>query len=225
MPRADDIDVDLTPTQRLPSSSRLAPSPDLKPQGSRTRRTEVDDVFIDPTPCRPSPSTRCSYTLIPRELPPRSDPRSAHYPGFVVHQDPHVAAYKPILEDDVEDEDEESWKENSRVAVAKNIATPRSSNFPKGFLDGDKTLSSPKFKPVSSDRTRGDMAGLSSAPLFKSNGESQLKVTKPSTGPIHFGVFLFPTNQQRNYLVFRSSQKCSKTLTWLGLCRHYYPLP
>jgi hypothetical protein len=51
-----DDDVDLTPTRRQPSSSRLAPSPELKPHGIRTRRTEPDDVFNDAPLCRPNMS-------------------------------------------------------------------------------------------------------------------------------------------------------------------------
>jgi len=177
-------DVDLTPARRQPSSSRLAPSPELKPHGIRTRRTDADDVFSDAPLCRPNIPSRSSYTLIPRELPPRPEPHSVHFPGFVVHQDPHIFAYNSLPFDDdreVVEDDEESWKENSRVAVTKNLATPRNSSFSKAFLDGDKSVLSPKFKPTSSLRTPcTDVAGSTSATLSKKKLDNSLEAKKNS---------------------------------------------
>ena len=182
-PVSVDDDVDLTPTRRHPSSSRLAPSPELKPRDTRTRGTETNDVFSNPPVCRLGASSRCSYTLIPRELPPAPDSHSVHYPGFVVHQDSHIFAFESSTSEDereVED-DEESWKENSPVYVSNNLPTPRSSSFSKAFLDGDKNLPSPKFRPGGSVRTpRTDVAGPSSVAFFRKNMEKSLETKKNS---------------------------------------------
>jgi len=175
-------DVDLTPTRRQPSSSRLAPSPELKPQSIRTRRTGADDVFSDDPFCRPNIPSRSSYTLIPRELPPRPDPHSVHFPGFVVHQDLHIFSYNSLPFDDdceVVEDDEESWKENSRVVATKNLATPRDSSFSKAFLDGDKSTLSPKFKPGSSTRPPcTNVASLTPAALSKKKLGKSLEAKK-----------------------------------------------
>ena len=150
----------VTPTRPQPSSSRLAPSPELKPQVVRpTRHDAVADVFFDSPIARPqsssSTSSDTSYILIPREMPPRLDPHSIHYPGFAVYQDPHFVALKSAPEEVSRDlEDDESCKENVYIPpVAKGMATPRGSNLYKAAPETDRMSTPGRFKPVLSGRT------------------------------------------------------------------------
>ena len=81
--------------------------------------------------------------MIPREMPPRPDRRSVHYPGFDVHQDTHVAlpctrsrARAKAEAARLQTQEGDSVKENSRpVPVA--MAMAKSATFTKDKVKGD----------------------------------------------------------------------------------------
>ena len=77
-----------TPTRTSPRKTRSQTTPTASttpPPSQRTRHKSTSTPSSSPMPT-PRPAT-----MIPREMPPPPDRRSAHYPGFDVHQDTHVA--------------------------------------------------------------------------------------------------------------------------------------
>lgn len=101
-----------------------APSPEVLSKmasNSTPRRNFVDDDFFA-TPERLQPS----FTLVPRELPPTSDPQSIHYPGFIVYQDPHLLIMNPVSREVTLELEDDEWKENvlPRRKIKKTITDP-----------------------------------------------------------------------------------------------------
>ena len=73
-----------TPTRTSPRKTRSQTSPTSTTPKAPSQRTGHTS-----TPSSPMSATK--LTMVPREMPPRPDRRSLHYPGFDVHQDTHVA--------------------------------------------------------------------------------------------------------------------------------------
>lgn len=120
------------------SHTGLAPSPELKPRGTRPTRITGDEASVnlfdfDTLPSPSASPTSSSFTLVPRDLPPQIDPRSAHYPGFVVYQDPHIVVYNPPTDNgpgpDDMDEDAQVCKEN--VAPRRRLKKMATEPLPK----------------------------------------------------------------------------------------------
>lgn len=145
-----------TPHQKY-SNSQPPRSPELKHQPVRTASPrDSDDVFsgiIPPAILASSSTSDNSFASVPRELPPRTDPLSVHYPGFVVYQDTHIVAFesRPYQSHMMEDDDPDDPKENipAPFPVARNVPTPRAH---KAAFDDDRSLERLKFKPPSSPR-------------------------------------------------------------------------
>lgn len=111
------------PTLSNPVRSQ-APSPEVfskMASNSTPRRNIVDDDFFA-TPERLQPS----FTLIPRELPPASDPQSIHHPGFTIHRDAHILVMNSEGLQITLEEDKDEWKENipQRRKIKKAITEP-----------------------------------------------------------------------------------------------------
>jgi hypothetical protein len=90
------------------------------------------------------PATK--MTMIPREMPPPPDRRSAHYPGFDVHPDTHVAlpctrskAHAKAEAARLQAQEGDSAKENVRptVAMLKAKTMVSSTSLMKGKVKGD----------------------------------------------------------------------------------------
>jgi hypothetical protein len=90
------------------------------------------------------PATK--MTMIPREMPPPPDRRSAHYPGFDVHPDTHVAlpctrskAHAKAEAARLQAQEGDSAKENVRptVAMLKAKKMVSSTSLMKGKVKGD----------------------------------------------------------------------------------------
>ncbi|KAF8484823.1 hypothetical protein DFH94DRAFT_689203 [Russula ochroleuca] len=129
-----------TPTRTSPRKTRsqTTPTPSTTPQSPSQRARHTSTPSSSPMPV---PAT----TMIPREMPPPPDRRSAHYPGFDVHQDTHVAlpctrskahakAEAARLQQQVQEGDSAA-KENVRpkvVAVALLVPMPLTKGKVKG---------------------------------------------------------------------------------------------
>jgi len=167
------IPEEQAPTKHQSSSKRLAPSPELKQRTIRSTQTSdsmdtLPDGIMDDTKfftAADSTSQSDSFYLIPRVLPPRPDPHSVHYPGFVVFQDPHIAGLPPSgtgdslskLETTDEDSKENSWnppRETKKLAASGvkcplsstkvkpcSVAPKRSNFFPAESLSPQTKLS------------------------------------------------------------------------------------
>jgi hypothetical protein len=159
---ADTRPADATPRQK----SQLAPSPELKSKLVRSTSTGDDDevfsrTMFPATLASSSSTSDNSYTLVLRELPARTDPRSVHYPGFVVYQDPHIVAFDSRPHQGCEIEDDDGPKENVQIAfpIVENVSTFPYSNPHKATFDDDRNFARLKFKPPSTARRiRGDIA-------------------------------------------------------------------
>lgn len=86
------------------SSSRLVPSPELNPKTTirtSTRRSQdvqsYDYSSSEGVPISSSSASAVVTSFVPRELPPQTDPRSIHFPGFFVYQDTHVAIHPTVV--------------------------------------------------------------------------------------------------------------------------------
>ncbi|KAF8076602.1 hypothetical protein FPV67DRAFT_1472030 [Lyophyllum atratum] len=91
-----------TPPHSRASSSRLAPSPELRPPVSSFSTQPSDDQEMDDYFSQPSSSSSMlppsSYSSdIPDEIPRPSDPQSIHYPGFCVYFDMRLSV-SPVEE-------------------------------------------------------------------------------------------------------------------------------
>lgn len=96
-----------TPTRAIPSSSRLAPSPELRPP-RRQDDDEMEDYFSSA-----GHSSSSQLAFVAREIPPPPDPQSNHYPGFHVHYDTHIPLTSVDVDmDDVAPVDKDGQKEN-----------------------------------------------------------------------------------------------------------------
>lgn len=79
-PQPKSLPAPTTPTRTSPRKTRSQSSP-----------TSTTPKAPSNTPSSPMSATATKLTMVPREMPPRPDRRSVHYPGFDVHQDTHVA--------------------------------------------------------------------------------------------------------------------------------------
>jgi hypothetical protein len=103
-----------TPTRVAPSSSRLAPSPELRSTPQHQDDQEMEDYFSHSS----HPSSSCSAIApasISRDMPPPPDPQSPHYPGFRVHYDTCISVTS--IDEDMDDvlpgdKDKDGKKEN-----------------------------------------------------------------------------------------------------------------
>jgi hypothetical protein len=96
------------------------------------------------TPTRTSPrrrtrsQTMTAPTMIPREMPPSPDRRSAHYPGFDIHLDTHIAL--PCTRSRARAKEEAARVQEGGEAAKENVrpvmVSPASS---KGKIKGDAT--------------------------------------------------------------------------------------
>ena len=124
-----------TPTRMSPRKTRSQASPNTTPKAPSRRSGHTS------TPSSPMPATK--LTMVPREMPPRPDRRSVHYPGFDVHQDTHVAlpctrsrARAKAEAARLQTQEGNSAKENVRpVSVA--IAMAKSATLTKAKVKGD----------------------------------------------------------------------------------------
>ncbi|THV08342.1 hypothetical protein K435DRAFT_787834 [Dendrothele bispora CBS 962.96] len=91
----------------------LAPSHELEPRATPTKSAHREAVIGDDyfaTPERIShPSTP---RFIPRDPPAASDPRSIHYPGFKVYQDPYIVVAESLGIEVFTEKEKEDVKEN-----------------------------------------------------------------------------------------------------------------
>ncbi|GLB34004.1 hypothetical protein LshimejAT787_0108880 [Lyophyllum shimeji] len=124
------LPADATPQRTLASSSRLAPSPELKPgapsssnQSSEDR--EIDDYFSQPSSSFLIPPPSSYSSVVTRESPPPPDPQSIHYPGFPVYFDKHISV-SPV-EETSQPSDKDEAKENilPRRKPRKAVSNPQ----------------------------------------------------------------------------------------------------
>lgn len=137
-PQSKSLPTPTTPTRTSPRKTRSQTSP-----GSTTPKASSQRAGHASTPSSPMSATK--LTMVPREIPPRLDRRSLHYPGFDVHQDTHVAL--PCTRSRARAKAEaarlqalegESAKENVRpVSVAVDMA--KIATLSKGKVKGDVT--------------------------------------------------------------------------------------
>ncbi|KAF8969485.1 hypothetical protein BDZ97DRAFT_247232 [Flammula alnicola] len=180
--------LDATPTQTSTSSTtRLAPSPELKsrsarPTGKSKFQHGVDASDITPPTSPPRPSITANF--IPRELPAQSEPWSIHYPGFVVFQDTHTIIY-PEQEEFISDMevDDETHKENlpPRRKTRKAATAPSGSGKSAAFSSDGV---SPKKSQSTKHTPRKAMVWMtadSSSSRHKSNKADDL--LSPSSTP------------------------------------------
>jgi hypothetical protein len=135
-PQSKSLPAPTTPTRTSPRKTRSQTSP-----SSTTPKAPSQRAGHTSTPSSPMSATK--LTMVPREMPPRPDRRSLHYPGFDVHQDTHVAlpctrsrARAKAEAARLQAQEGESTKENVRpVPVA--TATAKSATLTKGKVKGD----------------------------------------------------------------------------------------
>jgi hypothetical protein len=141
-----------TPTSNIDTlQSKLAhPHPSLVPVSLREQKRISPRLSASPqshsppapaTPTRTSPRRRtCSQTttttatMIPREMPPSPDRRSAHYPGFDVHLDTHIAL--PCTRSKARAKEEAARVQESGDATKENVRPPMVSLPFKGKSKG-----------------------------------------------------------------------------------------
>ena len=122
--------MDMMMCSPAPSSSTLAPSPELKGSGSTrgsaaSRLRSHSKQAGSPTPTKRS--TAASLLVrgaIPRDLPAQAPPDSIHYPGFYVHQDP-VLFPDNILPFCSFDSESETEDESDKMTQKENLAPRR----------------------------------------------------------------------------------------------------
>ncbi|KAF8505712.1 hypothetical protein F5888DRAFT_1651272 [Russula emetica] len=135
-PQSKSLPAPTTPTRTSPRKTRSQTSPTSTTPNTPSQRTGY-------TSSPSSPMSATKLTMVPREIPPRPDRRSVHYPGFDVHQDTHVAlpctrsrARAKAEAARLQTQEGDSVKENVRpmpVAMAKSAA------LTKGKVKGDVT--------------------------------------------------------------------------------------
>lgn len=123
-PQSKSLPAPTTPTRTSPRRTRSQASPT-----GTTPKAPSQRAGHTSTPSSPTSATK--LTMVPREMPPRPDRRSLHYPGFDVHQDTHVAlpctrsrARAKAEAARLQSQEGESAKENVRpvVPMAKSAA-------------------------------------------------------------------------------------------------------
>lgn len=137
-PQPKSLPAPTTPTRTSPRKTRSQTSPT-----STTPIAPSQRAGHTSTPSSPTSATK--LTMVPREMPPRPDRRSVHYPGFDVHQDTYVAlpctrsrARAKAEAARLQTQEGDSVKENVRPApVAMSMA--KSATLAKGKVKGDVT--------------------------------------------------------------------------------------
>lgn len=131
-------------------SPSLSPSPELKPRTRSTRLTSSTRHDISsPTLSAHAP------TLIPREMPPPSNPQSIHFPGFFVFQDTHLVVLPPLNNKSTTDPNLDVPKENvPPQRKTRKAATASPSTKSKGHL----------FSPESTTQEPWGMGKLKTVP-------------------------------------------------------------
>ncbi|KAJ3518054.1 hypothetical protein NLJ89_g81 [Agrocybe chaxingu] len=184
------LGLDATPPRRS-SIKPLAPSPELKPRNGRITQnhdafdTLYDDHELSEPASPPSSYSKSNFIFVPRTLPPRPDPTSIHYPGFVVFQDPHLVVSPPSSDHDEVSSDidmeNDKPKENMAPRKAKKVTT-----IPSGSVESDipaKKSASVSDMPRSriarklvslSPESVGSMVGVPS-PTSRSHGARSFK--------------------------------------------------
>ena len=135
-PQSKSLPAPTTPTRTSPRRTRSQTSP-------TSTTPKAPSQCADHTSTPSSPISATKLTMVPREMPPRADRRSTHYPGFDVHQDTHVAlpctrsrARAKAEAARLQTQEGNSAKENVRpVPVA--VAVAKSLTLTKGKVKGD----------------------------------------------------------------------------------------
>jgi hypothetical protein len=87
-PQSKSLPAPTTPTRTSPRKTR----PQQSSPANTTPKAHHPSQRPGHTSTPPSsPTSATTLTMVPREMPPRPDRRSVHYPGFDVHQDTHVS--------------------------------------------------------------------------------------------------------------------------------------
>jgi hypothetical protein len=139
-PQSKSLPAPTTPTRTSPRKTRSQTSPTST---STTPKAPSQRAGHTSTPSSPMSATATKLMMVPREMPPRPDRRSVHYPGFDVHQDTHVAlpctrsrARAKAEAARLQSQEGDSVKENVRpVQVA--MAMAKSAMLTKGKVKGD----------------------------------------------------------------------------------------
>ena len=133
-PQSKSLPAPTTPTRTSPRKTRSQTSPT-----STTPKAPSQRAGHTSTPSSPMSATK--LTMVPREMPPRPDRRSSHYPGFDVHQDTHVAlpctrsrARAKAEAARLQAQEGESAKENVQPVP---VAMAKSATSTKGKVKGD----------------------------------------------------------------------------------------
>jgi hypothetical protein len=143
-PQSKSLPAPTTPTRTSPRKTRSQSQ--TSPTSSTTPKAPSQRAGHTSTPSSPmsASATATKLTMVPREMPPRPDRRSVHYPGFDVHQDTHVALpctrsrarAKAEAARLLQTQEGDSSKENVRpVLVAMAMAKP--AMLTKGKVKGD----------------------------------------------------------------------------------------
>lgn len=105
-----------------PSPKKAASKQYAAPMDQSPKRRVIPDA-------QATPRHTAAPIMVPRELPPRQDPQSPHYPGFEIYYDTHIelpstsSRYIPEVDMDI---DRQAIKENvpPRKRTAKLLFTP-----------------------------------------------------------------------------------------------------
>ena len=135
-PQSKSLPAPTTPTRTSPRKTRSQTSP-----SGTTPKAPSQRAGHTSTPSSPPSATK--LTMVPREMPPRPDRRSVHYPGFDVHQDTHVAlpctrsrARAKAEAARLQAQEGDSVKENARPAPGA-MAMAKSAALVKDKVKGD----------------------------------------------------------------------------------------
>jgi hypothetical protein len=136
----------------IPISTRVDPLPALVPASPREPKRisprlspslRSSSPSASTTPTRTSPrrrtrsQTMTTPIMVPREVLPSPDRRSAHYPGFDVHVDMHIAL--PCTRSKARAKEEAARVQEGGEAAKENVR-PEMISFPlKGKVKGDAT--------------------------------------------------------------------------------------
>lgn len=171
---------DATPKSR--SFRKLSPQAEVTTasgEPSRLRETQAKlDVFANPSAV--STPRRSAPLYAPREMPPRADPQSEHYPGFDVYQDTHILVPTRIDLDaaiaEVARFDKEDTKENIPVkklkAAQKALLAATVKDVPSPFLSPSHRSKSLKTPRVVVSPPAPSRAAFGTTPLKSAIGFS-----------------------------------------------------
>lgn len=90
-PPSKSLPTPSTPTRTSPRKTRSQTTPTRSTTPAPSQRARHSSTPTPSSSPKPMPAPAPAATMVPREMPPPPDRRSAHYPGFDVHQDTHVA--------------------------------------------------------------------------------------------------------------------------------------